>query len=117
MHALCMCTWSNGSAGFYAIFVNYLRYFYGLFMLFAQNDLCPTREVGCWTRSLTRTRGEVDLVHEQEDTYDRLTWGVGARAGTVQPAEVVSKSSLYIYIDGYKEFTYSCANEFFVSEP
>jgi hypothetical protein len=39
--------------GFYAIYVNYLRYFCGLFTLFAQKnrttiyDLRPTREVGC----------------------------------------------------------------------
>jgi hypothetical protein len=34
MH-LRMCTWSSGGRGFYAISVNYLRYFYGLFTLFA----------------------------------------------------------------------------------
>jgi hypothetical protein len=70
MH-LRMCTWSSGWAVFYAISVNYLRYFHGLYIysIYAKKNrttfygLRLTWEVSCWTGSLTDALGEVDLVH------------------------------------------------------
>jgi hypothetical protein len=49
-----MCTWSSGWVRFYAIFMNFLRYFLEAFMLFAQKNritiyrVRPTRGLGCW---------------------------------------------------------------------
>jgi hypothetical protein len=60
-----MCTGPVAGRDFYAIFINYLCYLCELFMLFAQKNktiiygMRPTRELGCWIRGLTDTRGKV----------------------------------------------------------
>ena len=65
MH-LRMCTWSSGWAGFLCYLCELFTLF--LWTIYAKNrttiyGLRSTREVGCWTESLTDARGEVDLVH------------------------------------------------------
>jgi hypothetical protein len=58
-----MCMGPVDVRDFYAIFINYLRYFCGLFMLFAQKNISiiygvrPTRVLGCWIGGLTNARG------------------------------------------------------------
>jgi hypothetical protein len=59
-----VCTGPVSGRGFYAISINYLRYFYELFMLFAKKTepqfiACfPRGGLGCWTGGLTNARGE-----------------------------------------------------------
>jgi hypothetical protein len=75
MHAMRMCTWSSC----------------GLFTLFMQKNktkiygLRPTREVGCWTESLSDTRGGGWPSAWAGDAPDNLAWGVGGCAGAIQP--------------------------------
>jgi hypothetical protein len=90
--------------GFYAISVNYLRYFYRLFTLFEQKNrtaiynLRTTREVGCWTESLTDARGKGWPGAWAADALDSLAWGVGGRAGAVQSGPLtLGSSGLPIY--------------------
>jgi hypothetical protein len=68
MH-LRMCTWSNGRAGFHAISMNYLSYYYELFMLFAQKT--EPQYIACAPRVRLvvgpgiglKHVGEFDLMH------------------------------------------------------
>jgi hypothetical protein len=108
-----VCTGLVVGRGFYAISMNYLRYFYKLFMLFMQkqnhNLWCACHTGGgwwlvCWTGGLTDAREGLDLVH----TGMRSGWarrcsptrsqGWSARASSIIWKPKASNiPSIYIY--------------------